>query len=265
MDLGLRDRVAIVGGSSRGLGRAIAVAFAQEGASVTISARTEADLRRTEIELARIGSQHHVLAIPADLSVARDIRRVVRDTLIRFGQIGILVTHVRYGPTGKPSEFTDETVMASLEESFLSALRLTREVVPYMKQQRWGRIIHLLHTRVNNPAEGAALSAASQMALVGYSKMLASELAPFNITVNNLLSGPVQTEFLTAALETKAEEQGRTLDDLTKDIVADIPMRRMGKPEEVGDLVAFLASDRSGYLTGTSVILDGGAHRMASS
>ena len=263
MDLGLKDRVAIVGGSSRGLGRAIAVAFAQEGASVTISARTEADLRRTEIELARIGSQHHVLAIPADLSVARDIRRVVRDTFNRFGQIGILVTHVRYGPTGRPSEFTDETIMASLEESFLSALRMTREVVPYMKQQRWGRIIHLLPTRAHNPSEGAALSAASQMALVGYSRMLASELAPFNITVNNLLSGPVQTEFLTEALETRSEEQGRTIDDLTKELVADIPMRRMGKPEEVGDLVAFLASDRSGYLTGTSVVLDGGAHHSS--
>ena len=91
MDLGLKDRVAIIGGSSRGIGRAIAVAFAQEGASVTITARTEADLRRTEIELARIGSQHHVLAIPADLSLAGDARRVVRDTSNRFGQIGIQV------------------------------------------------------------------------------------------------------------------------------------------------------------------------------
>ena len=264
MDLGLNDRVAIVGGSSRGLGKAIAVAFAQEGASVTISARTEADLRHTEIELARIGSQQHVLAIPADLSVARDIRRVVRDTFNRFGQIGILVTHVKYGPTGKPSEFTDETIMASLEESFLSAIRLTREVVPYMKQQRWGRIIHLLPTRASDPAEGAALSAASQMALVGYSRMLASELAPFNITVNNLLSGPVHTEFLTSMMETRAEEQGRTVEELIKEIVAEIPMRRMAKPEEVGDLVAFLASDRAGYLTGTSVILDGGTHHPTS-
>ena len=113
MDLGLKDRVAIVGGSSRGMGRAIAVAFAQEGASVTISARTEADLRRTEIELARIGSQHHVLAIPADLSVPRDIRRVVRDTFNRFGQIGILVTHVGHGPSGRASEFSDETILAA--------------------------------------------------------------------------------------------------------------------------------------------------------
>lgn len=261
MDLGLKDRVAVVGGSSRGLGRAIAVAFAQEGASVTISARTEADLRRAEIDLARVGSQHHVLAIPADLSLARDIRRVVRDTFNRFGQIGILVTHVNYGPTGRPSEFTDETIMASLEESFLSAIRITREVVPYMKQQRWGRIIHLLPVREIHSEDGAALSAASQLALVAYSRMLATELAPFNITVNNLLSGPVHTEFLTSALEERAESQGRTVDDLVKETVADIPMRRLGKPEEVGDLVAFLASDRAGYLTGTSVILDGGAHR----
>ena len=261
MDLGLKDRVAIVGGSSRGLGRAIAEAFAQEGASVTISARTEADLRRAEIELARVGSQHHVLAIPADLSVARDIRRVVRDTFNRFGQIGILVTHVTYGPTGRPSEFSDEAIMTSLEGSFLSAIRITREVIPYMKQQRWGRIIHLLPTRDIHSEEGAALSAASQSALVAYSKMLATELAPFNITVNNLLSGPVQTEFLTSALEARAEEQGRSVDELVKETVADIPMRRLGKPEEVGDLVAFLASDRAGYLTGTSVVLDGGSHQ----
>ena len=260
MDLGLKDRVAIVGGSSRGLGRAIAVAFAQEGAGVTISARTEADLRRTEMELARIGSQNHVLAIPADWSVARDIRRVVRDTFNRFGQIGILVTHVGYGPMGRPSEFNDETIMASLEESFLSAIRVTREVVPYMKQQRWGRIIHLLPSRVSHPREGTALSAACQLALVGYSKMLADELAAFNITVNNLLSGPVQTDFLNATLEIRAQEQGCTVEDLINETVAEIPMGRLGKPEEVADLVAFLASDRAGYLTGTSVVLDGGVH-----
>ena len=209
MDLGLKDRVAIVGGSSRGLGRAIASAFAQEGASVTISARTEADLRRTEIELARLGSQQHVLAIPADLSVARDIRRVVRDTFNRFGQIGILVTHVGDGPTGRPSEFDDEAIMASLDETFLSAIRITREVIPYMKQQRWGRIIHLLPHWGNYLAGSVNLSATSQLALMGHSKMLANELASFNITVNNLLSGPIQTEYLNSVFEARAQEQDR--------------------------------------------------------
>lgn len=258
MDLGLKDRVAIIGGSSRGMGRAIALAFAQEGANVTICGRTEADLRRTEIELARVGSQHHVLAIPADLSVARDIRRVVRDTFNRFGQINILVTHVGYGPPGRPSELNDETIITAFEENFLSAVRFAREVVPYMKQQRWGRIVNLLPQLMRQSGDATALSTSSQMALVGYAKMLANELAPFNITVNNLISGPVQTEFLSATLESRAQAQGRSSDDLVKETISGIPMGRMGKPEEVGDMVAFLGSERAAFLTGTSVVLDGG-------
>ena len=258
MDLGLKDRVAIIGGSSRGMGRAIAMAFAQEGANVAISARTEGDLRRAEIELARVGSQQHVLAIPADLSIARDIRRVVRDTFNRFGQIGILVTHMGYGPPGRPSEFNDETIMTALEENFLSAVRFAREVVPFMKQQRWGRIVHLLPSLGSRSANGTALSTTSQMALVGYSKMLANELAPFNITVNNLVLGPVETDYLTASLESEAQKSGKAFEELMKDAVSVIPMGRLGKPEEVGDLVAFLASDRASFLTGASVVLDGG-------
>ena len=262
MDLGLKDRVAIVGGSSRGLGRAIATAFAQEGANVAISARTEADLRRTELELARVGSQQHVLAIPADLSVSRDIRRVVRDTFNRFGQISILVTHMGYGPPGRPSEFNDETIMTALEENFLSSIRFAREVIPYMKQQRWGRIVHLLPSLGRRSANGTVLSTTSQLALVGYSKMLANELAPFNITVNNLVSGPVETNFLTSSVESEAQVSGKAFDDLMRDTINSIPMGRLGKPEEVGDLVAFLASDRASFLTGSSVVLDGGMRQQ---
>ena len=258
MDLGLKDRVAIVGGSSRGLGRAIATAFAQEGANVAISARTEADLRRTELDLARVGSQQHVLATPADLSVARDIRRVVRDTFNRFGQINILVTHMGYGPPGRPSEFNDETIMTALEENFLSSIRFAREVIPYMKQQRWGRIVHLLPDINRAAGRGRALSTTSQLALMGYSKSLANELAPFNITVNNLVSGPVETDFLTSSVENEAQESGKDFDILMRDTVTSVPMGRLGKPEEVGDLVSFIASDRASFLTGTSVVLDGG-------
>ena len=258
MDLGLKDRVAIVGGSSRGIGRAIALAFAQEGANVAICARTEADLRRTEIELARLGSQHHVLAIPADLSVARDIRRVVRDTMNRFGQIGVLVTHLGHVKSGRPSEFDDDAITSAFEHNFLSSIRLAREVVPYMKQQRWGRIINLLPTHVKQASEGQALAVSSELALLGYSKMLANELAAFNITVNNVLAGPVKTDFLTGSLETQAQEAGRPAEDLVSETTKRIPMRRLGKPEEVGDLVAFLASDRASFVTGTNVVIDGG-------
>ena len=258
MDLGLKDRVAIVGGSSRGMGRAIALAFAQEGANVAISARTEADLRRTEIELARVGSQQHVLAIPGDLSIARDIRRVVRDTFNRFGQIGILVTHMGFGPPGRPSEFNDETIINALEENFLSSIRFAKEVIPYMKQQHWGRIVHLLPAISRLSGEGRALSATSQLALMAYSKSLANELAPFNITVNNLISGPVETDHLTSSVEKEAQESGKDFDTLMRDTITSVPMGRLGKPEEVGDLVAFLASERASFLTGTSVVLDGG-------
>ncbi|MBO77751.1 MAG: hypothetical protein CME17_09975 [Gemmatimonadetes bacterium] len=270
MDLGLKDRVAIVGGSSRGMGRAIALAFAQEGANVAISARTEADLRRTEIELARVGSQQHVLAIPADLSVARDIRRVVRDTFNRFGQISILVTHMGYRASGRPSELNDETIMGAIEENFLSSVRFAREVIPYMKQQRWGRIVNLLPSLSSavsgssgaSGSRSTALSTTNQLALVGYSKVLASELAPFNITVNNLVAGPVETEFLTSSFESQAEESGKPMEDLVNEAKSGIPMGRLGKPEEVGDLVTFLASDRASFLTGSSVVLDGGMRQI---
>lgn len=262
MDLGLKDRVAIIGGSSRGLGRSIALAFAREGANVAINARTEADLRRTEIELARVGSQQHILASPADLSIPRDIRRVVRDTFNRFGQIGILVTHIEYSPSDRATELNDATIMTALEENFLSTVRLAREVIPHMKQQRWGRIIHLLPSLGGRSTNGRTMSATSQLALIGYLKMLANELAPFNITVNNVVSGPIETSFLTSSLEAQSQESGRPFDDLIRDTISSIPMGRLGKPEEIGDLVAFLASDRASFITGSSVVLDGGMRQQ---
>ena len=259
MDLGLKQRVAIVGGSSRGIGRAIAMAFAREGASVTICARDETALRRTELELARISSQHHVLAIPADLAVPRDIRRVVRDTFNRFDQIGILVTHVGLSPTGPVSEFDDEEISGAFERNLFSAIRLAREVIPHMKQQHWGRIVNLLTTSVNQVGDGMALATISQLSVVGYFKALANELAPFNITVNNLVTGAMDTEAFKNQLAAAVGEQAGTPEELQKRTIAGIPMRRLGRPEEVGDLVAFIASERSGYLTGASIVMDGGA------
>jgi 3-oxoacyl-[acyl-carrier protein] reductase len=154
--------------------------------------------------------------------------------------------------------------MTALEENFLSAVRFTMEVIPYMKQQRWGRIVHLLPSLGRRFANGTALSNTSQLALMGYSKALANELAPFNITVNNLVSGPVETDFLTSSVENEAQESGKDFDALMRDTVTSIPMGRLGKPEEVGDLVTFLASDRASFLTGASVVLDGGMRQTIS-
>ena len=205
-----------------------------------------------------MGSQHHVLAIPADISTARDIRRVVRDTFNRFDRIGILVTQVGNSPTGPAVGFEDEEISTDLERNFFSAIRLSREVIPHMKQQHWGRIINLLSTPVRQASEGTGLAAASQLALVGYFKSLANELAPFNITVNNVIFGALDTEQFTSRLENEAREQSRPTGDLLKETLARVPMGRLGQPEEVGDLVAFLASDRAGFLTGSSTVVDGG-------
>ena len=270
MDLGLRDRVAIVGGSSRGMGRAIALAFAHEGANVTICARTEADLRRAEIELARVTSQQHVLAIPADLTREPDIRRVVRDTVSRFGQINILVTHmatrVEDETTVRASELDDEVISSAMDESFLGSVRFARESVPYMKQQRWGRILnllpefslHSLPVGSIKATDESALNTANRMALSGYAKSLANELASFNITVNNLIHGPVEGDALTGVLEERGRVEGRRLDQMLDEAASLVPMKRLGKPDEVADLAVYLCSDRASYLTGANIVLDGG-------
>jgi 3-oxoacyl-[acyl-carrier protein] reductase len=258
MDLGLRDRVAIVGGSTRGIGLAVAIALAREGASVAICGRDEAALRRAEIELARISNQHRVLAIPADLSHDRDIRRVVRDTYNRFDRVGILVTHMGHPETGPATEFTDEAITAALERNLYSAIRLSREVIPHMKQQHWGRIINLLSSSSQEVVDGTALSSLSQLAIMGFFRALASELAPFNITVNNMVSGPVETELFRSRMEERAQAEGQSASALMQKAVKQIPLGRLGRPEEVGDVLAFLASERSSFVTGTTLIADGG-------
>ncbi len=258
MDLGLRDRVAIVGGSSRGMGKAVAMALAREGASLTISARTESDLRKTEIEIARSSSQQHVFAVKADLSVSDDIKRVVRNTFNRFGRIDVLVNNLGGPPTTRPSEAGDQQWNDALEKNFMSVVRMCREVIPFMKQQQWGRIINILASEVKQPENGMVLSTSSRLAVAGYAKSLANEVASFNITVNNVLPGLVLTERVSAQFQ---DEEARSaqgeLDPLTK-ATSRVPMRRAGKPEEMGDLVAFLASERAGYITGANVQLDGG-------
>ena len=258
MDLGLRDRVAIVGGSSRGMGKAVAVALAREGASLTISARTEPDLRKTEIEIARSSSQQHVFAVKADLSVPDDIKRVVRNTFNRFGRLDVLVNNLGGPPTTRPSEAGDEQWNDALENNFMSVVRMCREVIPFMKQQQWGRIINILATEVKQPEQGTALSTSSRLAVAGYAKSLANELASFNITVNNVLPGLVFTDRVNALFQEQGLRSGEGGEEVMKKAITKVPMRRAGRPEEIGDLIAFLASDRAGYITGANVQMDGG-------
>ena len=258
MDLGLAERVAIVGGAGLEIGKHVSLALASEGAKVSLCARNEAGLRSAEIEVARIGTQHNVLAMPADLSEPRDIRRVVRDTFNRFGQIDILVVRTRQPHRGALAEVEDNEMAEEVERHLLSAVRLTREVIPYMKQEHWGRIINLDLASTQQIVDGGPQATARQLYLIGYFKTLAQELAPFNITVNSLLTGALDTEELHQYLQEQALHDEVDPEELTKKTAKRVPMKRLGKPKEIGEMVAFLASEKAGYLTGATISVDGG-------
>ena len=261
MDLGLADRVAIVCGAGLEVGKHVAMALAGEGARVSLCARDEEGLRTAELEVARIGSQHNVLAMPADLSQPRDIRRVVRDTFNRFGQIDILVVRIRQPNRGSLADIEDSETADEVERHLLSPVRLSREVIPYMKQDHWGRIINLDLASMQQVVEGVPQANARQLYLIGYFKTLALELAPFNITVNSLLTGALDTEELKEYLRDQAMVEETELEELTNRTVKRVPMRRLGKPREVGEMVAFLASEKAGYLTGATISVDGGQNQ----
>ncbi len=261
MDLGLADRVAIVGGAGLEIGKHVALALASEGARVSLCARNEEGLRAAEIELARVGTQHNVLAMPADLSEPRDIRRVARDTFNRFGKIDILVVRTRQPNLASLADVEDIRMAEEVERHLLSAVRLTREVIPYMKQDHWGRIINLDLASIQQTVEGVPQSDARQFYLIGYFKTLALELAPFNITVNSLLTGPLDTQELKQYLESQSIQEGVEPAELARKTVKRVPMRRLAKPREVGEMVSFLASERTGFLTGATMALDGGLSR----
>jgi len=259
MDLGIKGRTAIVGGSSRGMAKAAAITLAKEGASVVICSRTEADIRKAEKEIASASSSKQVLALAADLTRPDVIKHVVGQTLDRFGHIDILVNNVGGPPPGQPSQLTDEQWYAAIEQNFLSAVRMTREVLPHMKQRKWGRVINLLSNAVRQPVLDLVLSTSSRLAVVGYAKMLSNEVSQFGITVNNVLPGQVLTDRMTSLYGKMGKEQGRELQVMLDEAAQRIPMRRLGRPDEMGDLIAFLASERASYITGQSISLDGGA------
>jgi 3-oxoacyl-[acyl-carrier protein] reductase len=260
MDLGLSGKVAIVGASSKGLGKASALALAREGARVTLCARTAADLDAAADEI-RHETDAEVLAVPADLTSADDIHNVVAATVERFGGVDVLVNNSGGPKVGKFADLTDDDWRQALEVVTLNFVRFVREVMPYMREQRWGRIIGIQSSSVKEPVEGIDLSNGTRPGIAGLMKALMPDLAKDRITINLVLPGAFATSRIhpaladgTAAIDTKLEEQ---LAPLT----ATIPLGRLGEPMELGHLVAFLASEQASYITGAVYQVDGGKIR----
>lgn len=257
MDLGLKGKVALVAGASQGIGKAIAERFAQEGARVSICARGEEKLQETA-ESIRKKTGGEVLAVTADMTVAEDIQRFVVETAAQFGRLDIVVTNAGGPPPGEFMQLTDADWEKAFRLSFLSALRLAREAVPHLKKAGGGRIINLSSYAVREPVPGLVLSNALRSGVIGWAKTISRELARDRILVNNVCPGRIDTERHRKLNEDRAKRWNRPLEEVTKEMQAEIPLGRYGAPEEVADLVVFLASERAAYITGTTIQIDGG-------
>jgi len=257
MDLGLKNRVALVAAGSRGLGRAVAEELAAEGASLVLCARDARTLDETAAAIAK-SSNAHVLAIPADVTVTDDIKRVVDSGIDRFGCIDILVTNAGGPPAGRFEQLTHEQWEEAVRLTLFSAIELTRQVLPGMKERRWGRILNITSIAVKQPVENLLLSNSLRAGLTGFARTLANEIAADGITVNNILPGYTRTERLDELAQMMAEKQGISADEFRGKWEQEIPMRRLGEPREFAALATFLVSERASYITGTSIQVDGG-------
>jgi 3-oxoacyl-[acyl-carrier protein] reductase len=260
MDLGLRGKAALVAGASQGIGKAIAERFAQEGARVSICARGEEKLQETA-ESIRKKTGGEVLAVTADMTAAEDIQRFVGQTAAQFGRLDIVVTNAGGPPPGEFMQFTDADWEKAFRLSFLSALRLAREAVPHLKKAGGGRIINLSSYAVREPVPGLVLSNALRSGVIGWAKTISRELARDRILVNSVCPGRIDTERHRKLNEDRAKRWNRPLEEVHKEMQAEIPLGRYGAPEEVADLVVFLASERAAYITGVTIQVDGGLIR----
>ena len=257
MDLGLRGKVALVTAASRGLGRATAEALAAEGASLVICARGDAALEEARNAIAeRTGAE--VDMVVADVSTAEGIASVWKRTQERFGQVDVLVTNAGGPPSGLFESHDWNVWQRAVELTLRSAVELARLVLPGMKQRRWGRILNITSIAVKQPVDGLILSNSIRAAVTGFARTLANEVAPYGVTVNNLMPGFTRTDRVEQLNADTAAREGISVADVARRIEAQIPMRRLGEPNEFAALAAFLASDQAAYITGQSIAVDGG-------
>jgi 3-oxoacyl-[acyl-carrier protein] reductase len=257
MDLGLKDRVAIVAASSQGLGKAVALGLAREGAKLALCARTESTLCAAAGEIRR-ETGVEVMTGVLDVTVYEDVRRFVAGVAERFGRVDICVANAGGPPSKLFSEISVEEWHAAAELNLMSTVYLAKETLPLMQQRRWGRFIAITSMTVKQPVDGLILSNAIRSGVSGLVKSLSNEYGPYNILVNNVCPGYTATDRLLSLAGRMAEREGVTPKEIEDRWAAQAPLRRVGKPEEFADLVVFLASDRAGYITGVSIAVDGG-------
>ncbi len=260
MDLGIKGRVAVIGGGSKGLGKACALSLAQEGANVAICSRNVEDLEAAAQEI-RTATGAQVLTVPGDLSRLPDIQNLIQTTVDHFGRLDIVVSNSGGPPEGRAVDTQEETWDRAFQMALNFFIRMGRESVPHLRKQSWGRIVNILASTVYQPIDNLVTSGVTRMGAVAYAKSLADEVGRDNILVNNVAPGFLLTDRMVHIFETRGADTGVSTEEALNARSSSIPLGRFGRPEELADLVAFLASEKNGYITGTTILVDGGVVR----
>lgn len=253
MDLGIKGKVAVVAAASQGLGKASAQALAKEGARVAILSRRQEELDKVAKE---IGAE---AAVACNLASAGDISAAIEKVKTQLGPVSILVNNCGGPPAGTFDSITEQQWVESFEQVFLSALRLTRAVLPMMRAAKWGRVINIVSSSVEQPIAGLIVSNAFRPALAGWAKTLSAEVAADNVLVTCVAPGRILTARTASLDRAMSEKTGRPIEEIAAERTVAVPLKRYGTPEEFGATVAFLASDRASYTTGSVLRVDGGA------
>src|SRR5579872_6890654 len=257
MDLGLKDRVAIVAASSQGLGKAVALGLAREGTKLALCARNNATLQTAAEEIRReTGAE--VLAHSVDVTVYEEVRQFVAEAAARFGRIDVCVANAGGPPSKSFAETSIQDWDAAARLNLMSTVYFAKETLPLMQERRWGRFIAITSVTVKQPVEGLILSNAVRSGVSGLIKTLSNEYGPYNVLVNNVCPGYTATARLLSLTDTLAKKEGVDPKTIEGRWAAQAPLRRIGQPEEFANLVVFLASERASYITGVSVAVDGG-------
>ena len=261
MEFGLKGKVALVTAASKGIGYGVAKILAAEGCKVVVSSRKTDSISRARDQIIRETGNRDVYSVNADLTVKEDIDQLVKSAAAKFGPVDILAYNTGPPKPGTFNELSEADWDDSVKLLLMSAVWLARRVLPGMERKKWGRLVFIASTTLRQPIPNLVLSNTVRLSLAGLSKSLSTEFGGKGITSNGIMQGYILTDRQREIAADRSRRTGNSLDEAMKQALLDVPIGRYGTPEEVGYLVAFLASDKASYITGTMIPIDGGMIR----